>query len=56
MNREEILARNRKENEGREDERELQVFADASKLGMAIVGIVAGTACVVGMVIMGLQK
>jgi hypothetical protein len=109
MNREEILARNRKENEGREDERELQVFADASKLGMAvggilsvlivlfsrivklpvlgfaawavyfamfgsrrayqyaktkekarlaqaIVGIVAGTACIVGMVIMGLQK
>ena len=109
MDREQILARNRKENEGREDERELKIFADASKFGMAvggvvavlivlfsritkipelgfgawalyfamfgsrrayqyaktkekarlaqaIVGIVAGTACIVGMVIMGLQK
>ena len=109
MNREEILAMNRKESEGKEDERELKIFADASKIGMAvggilsvlivlfsrivklpvlgfaawavyfamfgsrrayqyaktkekarlaqaIVGIVAGTACIVGMVIMGLQK
>lgn len=109
MNREEILAMNRKENEGRGDERELQIFADASKLGMAVggilsvlivlfsrivdmpilglsawavyfamfgsrrayqyfktkerarlvqalIGIIAGTACIVGMVIMGLQK
>lgn len=109
MNREEILAKNRKESEGREDEREQQVFADASKFGMAvggilsvlivlfskivdvpilglsawavyftmfgsrrayqyaktkekarlvqaIIGIVAGTACIVGMVVLGLQK
>lgn len=41
MNREEILARNRKENEGKSDERELQIFADASKVGMAVGGILA---------------
>ena len=41
MDREQILARNRKENEGREDERELQIFADASKFGMAVGGILA---------------
>ncbi|MBP5461334.1 MAG: hypothetical protein J6Y20_04340 [Lachnospiraceae bacterium] len=41
MNREEILARNRKENEGKSDEWELQIFADASKLGMAVGGILA---------------
>ena len=109
LNREEILAMNRKESEGKEDERELKIFADASKIGMAvggilsvlivlfsrivdipvlgfaawavyfamfgsrrayqyaktkepkrlaqaIIGIVAGTACIVGMVVMGLQK
>lgn len=39
MNKEEILARNRRENAGREDERELQIFADASKIGMAVGGI-----------------
>ena len=41
MDREQILARNRKENEGREDERELKIFADASKFGMAVGGILA---------------
>lgn len=41
MNREEILARNRMENEGKSDERELQIYADASQLGMAVGGILA---------------
>lgn len=41
MNREEILERNRKENEGKSDERELRVFADASQVGMAVGGILA---------------
>jgi hypothetical protein len=41
MNREEILARNRAENEGKSDERELQIFADASKVGMTVGGILA---------------
>ena len=41
MNREEILARNRKENEGKSDERELQIYADASQVGMAVGGILA---------------
>ena len=41
MNREEILAKNRAENEGKSDERELQIFADASKVGMAVGGILA---------------
>ncbi len=41
MNRDEILARNRAENEGKSDERELQIFADASKVGMTVGGILA---------------
>lgn len=41
MNREEILAKNRKESVGKSDERELQVFADASKVGMAVGGVLA---------------
>ena len=41
MNREEILAMNRKESEGKEDERELKIFADASKIGMAVGGILS---------------
>ncbi len=41
MNREEVLAKNRAENEGKSDERELQIFADASKVGMTVGGILA---------------
>ena len=41
MNREEILAMSRKENEGKSDERELQIFSDASKVGMAVGALVA---------------
>ncbi len=41
MNREEILEKNRAESEGREDERELQIFADASKVGMAVGGFLS---------------
>ena len=41
MNREEILEKNRAESEGREDERELQISADASKVGMAVGGILS---------------
>ena len=41
MNKEEILAKSREENQGRSDERELQVFANASKVGMAVGGVVA---------------
>ncbi len=39
MNREEILAMNRKENEGREDEREMRILADAARVGMTVGGI-----------------
>ena len=38
MNKEEILAKNRKESAGKSDERELQIFADASKIGMTVGG------------------
>ena len=41
MNREEILAMSRKENEGKSDERELQIFSDASRVGMAVGAFVA---------------
>ena len=41
MNKEEILAKSRKENEGKSDERELQIFANASKIGMAVGGIIS---------------
>lgn len=36
MKREEVLAKSRKENEGRSDERELQILANASQMGMAV--------------------
>lgn len=45
MNREEVLARSRKEGIGKEDEREYQLLLEASKLGMAVGGILA--ACIV---------
>ena len=38
MKKEDILAMSRKENEGKSDERELQLIADASKVGMAAGG------------------
>ena len=38
MNKKEILEKSRKENEGRLDERELQINANASKIGMAVGG------------------
>ena len=41
MNREEILAMSRKENEGKSDERELQIFSDVSKVGMTVGALVA---------------
>ncbi len=41
MNREEILATNRKDNEGKPDERELQVLANASRIGMVVGGILS---------------
>ena len=41
MNKDEILAKSRKENEGKSDERELQIFANASKIGMAVGGIIS---------------
>ncbi len=41
MDKEDILARTRKENKGKYDERELQIFADASKVGMVVGGILA---------------
>ena len=41
MNKEEILARNRKESEGKADEREIQILANASKVGMAVGGILS---------------
>lgn len=41
MNKEEILERNRKESEGKADEREIQILANASKVGMAVGGILS---------------
>lgn len=41
MNKEEILAKSRKENEGKVDEREIQILANASKVGMAVGGILS---------------
>ena len=41
MNKEEILEKNRKENAGKADEREVQILANASKIGMAIGCILA---------------
>ena len=41
MNREEILAKSRSENAGRSDERELQIMASASKLGMSVGALMA---------------
>ena len=38
MNKEDILAISRKEREGKYDERELQIFSNASKIGMAVGG------------------
>ena len=38
MNKKEILEKSRKENEGHLDERELQINANASKIGMAVGG------------------
>ena len=39
MNKEEILSRNRKEAVGKPDERELKIYADASKIGMTVGGL-----------------
>lgn len=39
MNKEEILKKSRKENEGKPDECELQILANASKIGMVAGGI-----------------
>ena len=41
MNKEEILAKSRKESEGKADEREIQILANASKVGMAVGGIIS---------------
>ena len=41
MNKEEILAKSRSEYEGKSDERELQILANASKTGMAVGGVLA---------------
>lgn len=41
MNKEEILAKSRSEYDGKSDERELQIFANASKTGMAVGGVLA---------------
>ena len=41
MNKEEILKMSRDENTGKQDERELKVFADASKFAVAAGGILA---------------
>lgn len=38
MNKKEILEKSRKENDGHLDERELQINANASKIGMAVGG------------------
>ena len=43
MNREEILAMSRKENEGKQDERELAAIGAASKVGM----LAGGLLCIV---------
>ena len=40
MNKDEILAKSRKENNGG-DEREIQILANSSKIGMAVGGILA---------------
>jgi hypothetical protein len=41
MNKEEILNKSRKENEGKDDERELQILANGSRIGMAVGGILS---------------
>ena len=41
MNKKEILEKSRKDNEGKLDERELQIYANSSKIGMAIGGILS---------------
>ena len=41
MNKEEILKMSRNENIGKQDERELQIFADASKLAVAAGAVLA---------------
>ena len=62
MNRDEILEKSRKENRAG-DEREIQLFANSSKIGMAvggilqaIIGIAFALACFVGMIILGLKQ
>lgn len=47
MNKDEILAKSRKEHEGREDERELQIATNADQIGMLCGGALAAIiACV----------
>lgn len=41
MNKDEILARSREENEGKADERELQIQANASEIGMIVGGLLS---------------
>ena len=62
MNRDEILEKSRKGNRAG-DEREIQLFANSSKIGMAvggilsaIIGIAFALACFVGMIILGLKQ
>ena len=40
MNKEEILALSRKENEGKQDEREILAYGEAGRNGMAVGGII----------------
>lgn len=41
MNKEEILEKSRNENAGQSDERELQIFANSSKVGMVVGGVLS---------------
>ena len=41
MNKKEILEKSRKENNGKLDEREIQIYANSSKIGMAIGGMLS---------------
>ena len=41
MNKDEILEKSRNENDGKYDERELQIFANSSKVGMVVGGVLS---------------